>query len=118
MRRRDIAADILYILSDGSIHNMQDIADKLNISRKTVFRHIASLSYFHPIETFHGGNEFNRGGVKLDISKDVTLGALTLEEQKTILDALILIKDMNMHNQNIVQRLITKFNNSINNNHI
>lgn len=43
---------------------MQEIADEIEVSERTVRRHIQSLSYRYPIETFCGGIE--RGGVKLD----------------------------------------------------
>lgn len=64
LRKSSITADILNVLSDGKVHKMQDIADELGVSRCTVYRHIQSLSYRYPIETFCGG--INRGGVILD----------------------------------------------------
>lgn len=64
LKKSSITADILNVLSDGKVHTMQEIADELEICRKTVFNHIQSLSYRYPIETFCGGDK--RGGVYLD----------------------------------------------------
>ena len=64
LKKSSITADILNILSDNKIHTMNEIAEKLEISRITVVRHIQSLSYRYPIQTFCGG--INRGGVYLD----------------------------------------------------
>ena len=64
LKASSITADILNILSDGKKHTMGEIAQELEISERTVRRHIQSLSYRYPIETFCGGIE--RGGVYLD----------------------------------------------------
>ena len=63
LKASSITADILNILSDGKKHTMQEIADEVEVSERTVRRHIQSLSYRYPIETFCGGIE--RGGVCL-----------------------------------------------------
>jgi len=49
---------------DGKIHTMGEIARIVEVSRQTVHKHIQSLSYRYPIETFFGGDK--RGGVYLD----------------------------------------------------
>ena len=64
LKKSSITADILNILSDGKVHTMQEIADEVEVCRKTVYNHIQSLSYRYPIETFHGGDK--KGGVYLD----------------------------------------------------
>ena len=64
LKKSSITADILNILSDGKLHTFNEIAEIVEVSRKTVERHILSLSYRYPIETFRGG--INRGGVQLD----------------------------------------------------
>ena len=61
LKKSSITADILNILSDCKVHTMQEIADEVEVSEKTVRRHIQSLSYRYPIETFRGGDK--RGGV-------------------------------------------------------
>ncbi len=64
LKKSSITADILNFISDGQVHTMQEIADEVEVSKCTVQRHIQSLSYRYPIDTFHGGD--NRGGVILD----------------------------------------------------
>jgi len=49
---------------DGKIHTMGEIARIVEVSRQTVHKHIQSLSYRYPIETFCGGDK--KGGVYLD----------------------------------------------------
>ncbi len=64
MRSSDVTADILNFLCDGKTHTLQEIADEVECSRRTVQRHITSLKYRYPIE-----NAFGRGdkqGVYLD----------------------------------------------------
>ena len=63
-KKSSITADILNALSDGKIHTLQEIADEIEVSKITVYRHIQSLSYRYPIQSFCGG--INRGGVYLD----------------------------------------------------
>ena len=64
LKKSSITADILNLLSDNKVHTLQEIADEIEISKMTVRRHIQSLSYRYPIQTFCGG--INRGGVYLD----------------------------------------------------
>ena len=64
LKKSSITADILNVLLDGRVHTIQDIADKVEVHYNTVRRHVQSLSYRYPIETFCGG--INRGGVQLD----------------------------------------------------
>lgn len=64
LKKSSITADILNILSDCKLHTIQEIADEVEVSRSTVKRHLQSLSYRYPIDTFCGG--INRGGVQLD----------------------------------------------------
>ena len=64
LRSSSITADILNVLMDGKIHTMGEIARIVEVSRQTVHKHIQSLSYRYPIETFCGGDK--KGGVYLD----------------------------------------------------
>lgn len=64
LKYASITADILNVLSDCKVHTMQEIADKVEVTERTVRSHIQSLSYRYPINTFRGG--INRGGVQLD----------------------------------------------------
>ncbi len=63
LKYSSITADIINILSDCKLHKMQEIADKVEVSERTVRKHIQSLSYRYPIQTFCGNKN---GGVKLD----------------------------------------------------
>ena len=64
LRKSSITADILNVLSDGKVHTLNEIAEEVEVHRNTVQRHIQSLSYRYPIETFCGGDK--KGGVYLD----------------------------------------------------
>lgn len=64
IRSSSLTADILNVLHDGKVHTMSEIACKVECSRQTVHKHIQSLSYRYPIETFCGGDK--KGGVYLD----------------------------------------------------
>ena len=65
LRSSSITADILNFISDGKRHTYQEIADEVEVSYRTVRRHIASLSYRYPIEVSSGGKD-KGGGVLLD----------------------------------------------------
>lgn len=90
LKKSSITADILNILSDCEIHNAQEIADEIEVSKKTVYRHIQSLSYRYPIQTFRGG--INRGGVCLDKNYLIQGKALTNDELQLINKALTLLQ--------------------------
>ena len=51
MRSRFIQNEILVLLSDKNVHTAQEIADTLEISVRTVYRHINDLSGSYPITT-------------------------------------------------------------------
>ena len=91
LRNSSITADILNVLSDGKLHRMQDIADKVEVSRQTVHKHIQSLSYRYPIETFVGGRD--SGGVKLDNTAIHQGKILTRDELQIISKALRLLQE-------------------------
>ena len=91
LRNSSITADILNVLSDGKLHKMQDIADKVEVSRQTVHKHIQSLSYRYPIETFVGGRD--TGGVKLDNTAIHQGKILSRDELQIISMALRLLQE-------------------------
>lgn len=104
-----VTADILNYISDGKIHTLQEIADEVEVSYSTAKRHIQSLSYRYPIETFCGG--INRGGVKLD-TKYIVQGKIITNEKLQILGkALALLQDANAYevNPKLLQELISDF---------
>lgn len=63
-KKSSTTADILNVLHDGKVHTISEIAEIVEVSYPTVQRHIQSLAYRYPIETFCGGE--NKGGVYLD----------------------------------------------------
>ena len=108
LRKSSITADILNVLSDGKIHTLQDIAEKVEVCRQTVCRHIQSLSYRYPIETFHGGDK--RGGVYLD-KKYLNQGKIrSRDELQIISQALELLQKSGSEvDQEILGSLIQEF---------
>lgn len=92
LRASSITADILNVLSDGKRHTMQEIADIVEVSERTVRRHVQSLSYRYPIETFCGGIE--RGGVRLDKSCCYGSKIWTKDEIKIMTKALKMLNNV------------------------
>lgn len=96
MKKRDIQADILALLSDGRLWKMNDIASEIEVCRKTVNRHIQSLSYRHNILVFHGGEQ--KGGVRLIKEKEVSVENLSAEDLQRIT---ICLKEMDNKSKQI-----------------
>lgn len=109
LKKSSITADILNVLSDCKIHTMQEIADEVEISEKTVRRHIQSLSYRYPIQTFRGG--INRGGVCLDKDYIHQGKVLTNDELQVINKALTLLQKCGSEdvNQELIANLLSRF---------
>lgn len=61
MKSRYILCGIMFVLEDHKRHTMQEIADRLEICKGTVWRCVSDLSLFYPITTRHGYH----GGVQL-----------------------------------------------------
>ena len=108
LKKSSITADILSLLSDGKVHTLQEIADEVEVSKITAHRHIQSLSYRYPIETFCGG--INRGGVYLDKDYIYQGSTLTNDELQLINKALLLLQGQNACvDQKLLHSLIEKF---------
>lgn len=108
LKKSSITADILSLLSDGKVHTLQEIADEVEVSKITVHRHIQSLSYRYPIETFCGG--INRGGVYLDKDYIYQGSTLTNDELQLINKALLLLQKQNANvDQKLLHNLLNKF---------
>ena len=74
----------------------------------TVRRHIQSLSYRYPIETFCGG--INRGGVYLDKDYVYQGSTLTNDELQLINNALLLLQKQGVGvDKNLLDSLLEKF---------
>ncbi len=66
MRRTDRLFDIIQILRDGKLHRAQDIADRVEVSVRTIYRDIASLQAMRvPIEGAAGVGYIMRPGFDL-----------------------------------------------------
>lgn len=97
-QKTSISDDIIFILSDSKIHTLKELAEKIEVSRITIYRHIQSLSYRYPIQTFCGG--INRGGVKLDSNYIHNGKLLTNDELQLINKALLLLQKSKSENVN------------------
>ena len=109
MKKSSITADILNVLSDCKVHTMQEIATELEISKRTVIRHIQSLSYRYPIQTFCGG--INRGGVYLDKNYLYQGKTLSIDELQLVSKALELLQRSNADciDSKLLNSLINRF---------
>ncbi len=109
LKKSSITADILNFISDGKVHTMQEIADEVEVSKCTVKRHIQSLSYRYPIDTFHGGDK--KGGVILD-KKYIFQGKIrSNDELQIITKALRLLQksECNDVDQNLLVSLLQEY---------
>ena len=108
LKKSSITADIINILSDCKLHKMQEIADIVEVSEKTVRNHIKSISYRYPIQTFCGNKN---GGVRLDENYLFQGKILTNDELQIIGKALSLLqKDENNDEDNeTLNNLIIRF---------
>lgn len=109
LKKSSITADILNVLSDGKVHTIQDIACEVEVHYNTVHRHIQSLSYRYPIQTFCGG--INRGGVCLDKDYIHQGKILTTDELQVIAKALTMLQNSESEDVNpeLIKSLISRF---------
>lgn len=108
LRSSSITADILNCLSDCKIHTIDEIANQVEVSRSTVKRHIQSLSYRYPIQTFCGG--INRGGVYLDKNYVYQGKTLSIGELQLIQKALNLLQKVDENiDKNTLHNLIQMY---------
>lgn len=109
LKKSSITADILNILSDCKVHTLQEIADEVEVSKMTVRRHIQSLSYRYPIQTFCGG--INRGGVYLDKDYLYQGKSLSIDELQLINRALRLLQGSKCNDDNdlLLNSLLKRF---------
>ena len=90
LRSSSITADILNFLSDGKLHTLSEIAEEVEVHKNTVYKHIQSLSYRYPIQTFCGKHN---AGVKLDTNYIQQGKILTKDELQLINKALTLLQE-------------------------
>lgn len=103
MVSRNIQADILDVLSDGKLHTLNEIAEKVEVCKMTVYRHIQALTYRHNIETFHGGDK--KGGVRLITDNKVSIEGLDSNDLQHIINALESLQDSSMAVKVFAKRL-------------
>ncbi len=109
LKKSSITADILNILSDNKVHTLQEIADEIEVSKKTIQRHIQSLSFRYPIQAFCGG--INRGGVYLSKNYIYQGRTLTNDELQIIGRALKLLQkfDSDCKVQEVISSLLDRY---------
>ena len=90
LKSYSVTADILNCLTDGKRHTMSEIAERVEVSRQTVSKHIGSLSYRYPIEVTVGGRD--TGGVLLDRKYFAPNGILTKDQLQMIRKGLALLQ--------------------------
>ena len=103
MRSRNIQADILDYISDGKVHTLQEIADAVEVCKKTVHRHIQALAFRYKIDTFCGG--IDRGGIRLNIEKKLDVDYLKDDELQLIIGQLELLQNSNVNIKKFIKSL-------------
>ena len=91
MRKRYIQSEILFYLFDGNLHTAPELAEKIEVSVKTIRRHIQDLSINFPIMVENGGFG-GGGGFRLEKDKHSVL-LFTTEELNFILNALTFLNN-------------------------
>ena len=107
MKKRYIPTEILFYLSDGLIHTASDLARKIEVSEKTIRRHIQELSISYPINVEIGGYG-GGGGYRLE-TKKCNILLYTKEELEMIIEALEHLDDD--RNVSLKNKLIHLYNN-------
>lgn len=104
MRRRDIQADIFALISDGKVWSMRVIAERVEVSYKTVYRHIHDLSYLFNIRIFCGG--IQKGGVQLIGERKISIEGLTSEDIELIITTLSKLDQKNDRIEHFISQLL------------
>lgn len=103
MRSRNITTDILNVLYDYKKHTYQEIAEKVECSYITVYRHIQDLSYTFNIEITKGG--IDKGGVRLIGKKQLDIDYLQNDDLQRIVEHLALLQNANVNIKRFVNSL-------------
>lgn len=104
MRNRYIQNEILAILSDQKRHTIGEIARRIEVSYKTVWRHIQDLSLTFTITTIQGGTF--RGGVQCLNKNEILVEELDAKEKKLLIEVLKIYGEKIRNNQ--TARLLEK----------
>lgn len=106
MRSRNIQADILDFISDNKVHTYQAIADAVECSYITVYRHVQALAYRFNIETFKGG--IDKGGIRYIGEQKVDVEKLTSDDLQLIISKLSSLQDDNPRIKSFIHKLSTQ----------
>ncbi len=104
MLSKNVQADILSILKDNKVHTAKAIAELVECSTKTVYRHIQSLSYRFNIETFKGG--VDKGGVRLVTEPQVSVERLNVDDLQVIVNLLNSLQTDNVRIKSFINKLV------------
>lgn len=97
---------ILYLLNHGKT-SAKKLADKLNLSTRTIYRYISKISCCNiPITTYTGKN----GGIEILNTFSLSKMYLTCEEKNYLLDALKLFNTTDNSRATLNQTIYTKIN--------
>ena len=89
MKRRDIQADIFALISNGQIWTIQKLAEEIEVSYKTIYRHLHDMAYRLNIKFYTG--RLN-GGVQFIIERKVNVEKLTNGDMEVIIITLSTIE--------------------------
>lgn len=82
MRKRNIQADIIALISDGRIWKIRKIAEEIEVHYNTVYRHLHDMAYRFNIRFYSG--KLN-GGIQLILERKVSVERLTNEDMRIII---------------------------------
>lgn len=82
MKRRDIQADIFALISDGQIWKIKRLSEEIEVSYKTIYRHLHDMAYRLDIRFYTGRL---KGGVQLVLERKVSIEKLTNEDIDVII---------------------------------
>ena len=92
MKRRDIQADILALISNGQIWKIKRLSEEIEVSYKTIYRHLHDMAYRLDIRFYTG--RLN-GGVQLILERKISIELLTDEDIELIIITLSTVAKTN-----------------------
>ena len=106
MKSSDVSADILYLLSDGKLHNYSQIAEYAECSYSTARRYASALAFKNPnIDIFKGGSD--KGGVRMKLEQQVSVEKLNSDDLQLIISKLSLLQNDNPRIKAFIHNLST-----------
>ena len=92
MKRRDIQADILALISNGQNWKIKRLSEEIEVSYKTIYRHLHDMAYRLDIRFYTG--RLN-GGVQLILERKISIELLTDEDIELIIITLSTVAKTN-----------------------